>query len=828
MTSKIILSDGTTELTGIKSVVFHESVNSGRDIRPGCVGSAYIEVEVFGTQSGAVTAGEELTYYQVDGGGNETLIGKFYAEPTIATKKSYRFIAYDAASKLDADFSDWLSSNQNNFPMTVYALADAACTVAGVTLGTASWPLSTQTVNAFYADGLTCRNILEYAAEIAGRFVRCNTAGNIIFDWYATNNTDSIHPGADQTGHIAYRQDGLNYENYTTSALDRVAVYPSGTEDAAYIYPANVSSGNTLAISGNLLLTGASAATYNAVAQNVYSVMSALGAYRPMTVSLFPGENPFRAGEIVSVTDSQGVSFRSVLTGMTVSASDAILESAGNETLENRPSNLERTIANLSNDIVQINKLKVGYAEIDEAVIDSLEVNGVDGNWINANSISTDKLSVGQGGNLYPVYDSFEQVTSDNLYFGKDSSATPTVLKSQYARNGSKVLRIATATGATNAWVSLGAASNDYGLVRLPAGQYVASAYFRRYNMSTDVPVRLSVIGKQTLDGSLATGEWTRIAYADTTMTVTGWTRVEVPFAVESGTAYPFIHLRPSVMVGDATVYVDCMQIEAVTDGQGAGEWHPAGVTQLDGGNIVAQSIKADSLDVNDLFAEDIVATGSFQVNNNSWKLLQDINGLTVETTEATPTLDVPVATLMVRTDYCILNTAVESSGLVRWYGFDASNGQYATAPRATMQAGDTYIIVYDERVSIGGGSGQTCDVDIIGDLLPVNDQQSRNIGSSSRRWANVYASAVNIGGYPAIAKRTKTVTGTTNSSGNIALSLAVADYGILCVYRSDATSICTPYYPTSVTGWYVHVTTTAGAAVTSTSVTLVVDYYAK
>lgn len=805
MTSKIILSDGTTELTGIKSVVFHESVNSGRDIRPGCVGSAYIEVEVFGTQSGAVTAGEELTYYQVDGGGNETLIGKFYAEPTIATKKSYRFIAYDAASKLDADFSDWLSSNQNSFPMTVYALTGAACTVAGVTLGTASWPLSTQTVNAFYADGLTCRNILEYAAEIAGRFVRCNTAGNIIFDWYATNNTDSIHPGADQTGHIAYRQDGLNYENYTTSALDRVAVYPSGTEDAAYIYPANVSSGNTLAISGNLLLTGASAATYNAIAQNVYSVMSALGVYRPMTVSLFPGENPFRAGEIVSVTDSQGVSFRSVLTEMTVSASDAILESAGNETLGNRPSNLERTIANLSNDIVQINKLKVGYAEIDEAVIDSLEVNGVDGNWINANSISTDKLSVGQGGNLYPVYDSFEQVTNDNLYFGKDSTATPIILKSQYARNGSKVLRIVTATGATNAWVSLGAASNDYGLVRLQAGQYVASAYFRRYNMSTDVPVRLSVIGKQTLDGSLTTGEWTRLAYGDKTMTVTGWTRVEVPFTVESGTTYPYIHLRPSVMVGDATVYVDCMQIEAVTDGQGAGEWHPAGVTQIDGGNITANTIKAESIDVADLFAQTISA--------NVVKLENSSN------TEQMPTMS--------------FYTRNGSSPM-----FDiAAYGTGMSGYGARLHSPTDLVLDSETALILQGGSGNgpsgyrgvTMEgyTEHYGNVAP-GTSGSYNLGSSSLRWGTVYANAVDIGGYPAVARRTKTVTGTTNSSGNIALNLAVADYGVLCVYRSDATSICTPYYPTTVTGWYVHVTTTAGAAVTSTSVTLVVDYYAK
>ena len=301
--NKIVLSDGVTELANVKSVVFHEAVNADEDLRPGCVGSASIEVEVFNSQANAVAEGDVVYCYQIDKNDNETLLGQFVCEPKIDTKNSYSFTAYDNAQKLNADFSQWLRENQTAFPMTVYQLVSNACAVAGVTLGTSSWGLSTQSVGAFYADGITCRDILSYAAEIGCCFVRCHTDGNIYFDWY-TANANTIGPtiGANR---YAYKQDGLTYANYTTTALARVAVHPSGEDDVAYIYPTSVTSGNTLNIKNNLLLTGADASFYNAVAQQVYTVMSSLGTYRPMTANLFAKENPFRAGDIVSVTDSK-------------------------------------------------------------------------------------------------------------------------------------------------------------------------------------------------------------------------------------------------------------------------------------------------------------------------------------------------------------------------------------------------------------------------------------------------------------------------------------------------------------------------------------------
>lgn len=418
--NKILLSNGT-ELANVKSVSYKEVVNSGVDLRPGCVGSAQIVVDVYGSQASAVTAGEVVRYYQIDKDGNETLMGRFTAEPSIKTKNSYRFLAYDNAQKLAADFSQWLREHQADFPMTVYALVSAACTVAGVTLGSASWPLSTQTVNAFYADGITCRDILSYAAEIACRFVRCHENGAVYFDWYtATANTIAPSAGTNQ---YAYKQNGLTYANYTAESLARVAVHPSGEDDVAYIYPASATSGNTLHIRNNLLLTGADATFYNAVAQNVYSNLSTLFPYRPFDVRLFPMENPFRAGMIVSAVDIQGVQFPAPVMSMSVTAAAAELESTGNATLDDNGVTAKELVQ-LASDIVRIKKLKVDWADIDTAVINSLRANGISGTVIESDGSkgeNTYKIVMSEGGLVLENWDDLNEHTTTIEVGGADA-----------------------------------------------------------------------------------------------------------------------------------------------------------------------------------------------------------------------------------------------------------------------------------------------------------------------------------------------------------------------------------------------------------------------
>jgi hypothetical protein len=49
-------------------------------------------------------------------------------------------------------------------------------------------------VNAFYADGITCRQILAWAGAISGRFIRANAAGEVEFDWYGNIPRANVAP----------------------------------------------------------------------------------------------------------------------------------------------------------------------------------------------------------------------------------------------------------------------------------------------------------------------------------------------------------------------------------------------------------------------------------------------------------------------------------------------------------------------------------------------------------------------------------------------------------------------------------------------------------
>ena len=441
MTSKILRSDNTP-IPSIKSVVFTERINASADLRPGCVSSAYIDVTVFGAASSAPSAGEPLKYYQVDANGVETYIGTFYAEPSIQSRNTYSFVAYDIVSKLDVGFSERLLANQANFPMELSDLVTEACSVAGVQLLSTNFPMHDLEVQSFYAEGLTCRDILSYAAEIACRFVRCDENEKIFFYWYAEKEDYRIYPTSQDGSEtkVAYKQNGLSYQAYSVPNAECVAVRPINTENAAYIYPASFSavtatdpllngnvtlynliavdnngnialSGdftatdtqsnveieaeggeippNCLVISNNILLTNADSETMAAVAEWIYTAMTTLPAYRPAKAELFPAENPFRAGDIVAVTDIQGVSFTMPVMSMTVEQSVAVVEATGNQSYDQDSGNdTSKQLQNLSNSIVQIDRLKVGYAEIDEAVIGTLEANGINADWINAGKIT--------------------------------------------------------------------------------------------------------------------------------------------------------------------------------------------------------------------------------------------------------------------------------------------------------------------------------------------------------------------------------------------------------------------------------------------------------
>ena len=358
--SVLRLKDGT-ELTGgspgsaVKSLTLHTAVNAGQEFTIGSAFSDYIEAEIWADPGGSlqITAGDALTLYRQDDAGNRTKVGIFYAEkPTRTKRNSYKITAYDTMSKLDADFSGWLHANQAQFPKTIWQLVQLACQRAGVALASSSLPINgSYSVQAFYADDLTCRQIISWAAEAAGCYAHMNPAGKLEFLTYTDKrSTAKITPdGASNS--TAYYADSLSYEDYTVKAVEKVQIRQSDS-DVGVIYPDSTTATNTYAVQGNLLLTTGTEANLKTVVQNLYNVLKNV-TYTPCKVSV-PSSSGLACGQIVHVKDARGREFDTYLMSATISSGKASFKSVGSASRESSSAVNSQSYKNLTGKMLEI------------------------------------------------------------------------------------------------------------------------------------------------------------------------------------------------------------------------------------------------------------------------------------------------------------------------------------------------------------------------------------------------------------------------------------------------------------------------------------------
>ena len=413
----------------LKALTLHTAVNAGQEFTIGSAFSDYIEAEIWADPDGSlqITAGDALTYYRQDDAGSRTKVGVFYAEkPTRIKRNSYKVTAYDTMSKLDADFSGWLHANQAQFPKTIWQLAQLACQRAGVTLASSSLPINgSYSVQAFYADDLTCRQIISWAAEAAGCYAHMNADGKLQFLTYTDKrSTAKITPdGASNS--TAYYADSLSYEDYTVKAIEKVQIRQSDS-DVGVIYPDSTTATNTYAVQGNLLLTTGTEANLKTVVQNLYNVLKNV-TYTPCKVSV-PSSSGLACGQIVHVKDARGREFDTYLMSATISFGKASFESVGSASRESSSAVNSQSYKNLTGKMLEI-----------KTSVDGLEVKASDltGKYTDLKA-TVDGLSsevkkdtkITGGGNLILGSESFRNATYDGnasgVAYGDDGSATIT------------------------------------------------------------------------------------------------------------------------------------------------------------------------------------------------------------------------------------------------------------------------------------------------------------------------------------------------------------------------------------------------------------------
>ena len=435
MLQPILTLPSGTELRGgqagsaVENLTLHTAVNAGQEFAIGSAYSDYIEAEIWADPGGSlqITAGDVLTYYRLDDAESRTKVGIFYAEkPTRTKRNSYKVTAYDTMSKLDADFSGWLRANQAQFPKTIWQLVQLACQRAGVTLAGISLPINgSYSVQAFYADDLTCRQIISWAAEAAGCYAHMNADGKLQFLTYTDKrSTAKITPdGASNS--TAYYADSLSYEDYTVKAIEKVQIRQSDS-DVGVIYPDSTTATNTYAVQGNLLLTTGTEANLKTVAQNLYNVLKSV-TYTPCKVAV-PSGSGLACGQIVHVKDARGREFDTYLMSATISSGKASFESVGSASRESSSAVNSQSYKNLTGKMLEIK------TSVDGLTVTASELSGnyselkqtVDG--LSAEVKKDTKIT--GGGNLILGSESFKNATyvgiDSSVVYGDDGSATIT------------------------------------------------------------------------------------------------------------------------------------------------------------------------------------------------------------------------------------------------------------------------------------------------------------------------------------------------------------------------------------------------------------------
>ena len=363
MLNYLLLKEDGSEIgsTIILSCTLTTSVNSENEFTLGSACTDEIEVEYIAADEKLIAQGDKLTLYTVDDANTRTKAGVFYCEKpeyqgmmreVSGSNAVYKVVAYDTMSKLDADFSGWLRANQAQFPKTIWQLVQLACQRAGVTLASSSLPINgSYSVQAFYADDLTCRQIISWAAEAAGCYAHMNADGKLQFLTYADKrSTVKITPdGASNS--TAYYADSLSYEDYTVKAIEKVQIRQSDS-DVGVIYPDSTTATNTYAVQGNLLLTTGTEANLKSVVQNLYNVLKNV-SYTPCKVSV-PSSSGLACGQIVHVKDARGREFDTYLMSATISSGKASFESVGSASRESSSAVNSQSYKNLTGKMLEI------------------------------------------------------------------------------------------------------------------------------------------------------------------------------------------------------------------------------------------------------------------------------------------------------------------------------------------------------------------------------------------------------------------------------------------------------------------------------------------
>lgn len=363
------ISSGVAEQTSVQSLQLTQCVNPATQLECGGVCATMAEIRLLLQQPLTLEAGQEITIL-TDG----TQVGIFRLEkPTQPTANTMVLTAYDRIVNLDRDLSDWLAG-YNRWPCALSDLARDICAQCGLELTEAQIPNGDFLVEKWTQQGVTGRQLMQYIAQITGRFVRANAQGKAEFAWYTPAQV-AIAPDSRQSRYVwvqdgdlrlevprltaeaeggdlalhsdllqasysggdlcltlegdmpavFYYQNSLSFEDYKTLPISRVVLRQS-QQDVGVCYPQDGSNDNDYLITANPLLVGQKTELMK-VAENLYRILQPM-CYTPCTISV-EATQLLQPGQIVQVMAPGGRFFTTCLMLKKRSGGKDILQCTG-------------------------------------------------------------------------------------------------------------------------------------------------------------------------------------------------------------------------------------------------------------------------------------------------------------------------------------------------------------------------------------------------------------------------------------------------------------------------------------------------------------------
>lgn len=327
----LVLSDGAEIFAGhnrinaIQSTSIMESSNDGEDLTLGSVCAKKIEIKIITPKNKLpIKSGDLIMVYEEENGVRRKK-GNFIAEkPQKKGANTTNIVAYDNISLLDKDVTEWFNSLEG-FPYTAYDMAKKVCQYCGINFANANINNGDYLIYATQLKSVTARQIVRWIGEISGCFCVADENGNAVYQWYKENSTPIVASRSENA--VTFLQGGLSYEDYQTNKVDRVQIRQD-KNSVGIVFPNGASGENSYIIESNPFLI--EDARMVDIAESLYNIIKDI-TYVPCKVNV-PSSYKFNVGDIVKITDTNGVEFYSYIMQKKRAGQKETLECTGNYT----------------------------------------------------------------------------------------------------------------------------------------------------------------------------------------------------------------------------------------------------------------------------------------------------------------------------------------------------------------------------------------------------------------------------------------------------------------------------------------------------------------